>query len=73
MEFSTQKASNAYYYHTSNGYFRDAGGTVGYFDFYFSTKYEASGTFSVYGVVKSIRNFVKICLFINIKWLMVNK
>ena len=50
---STQKASNAYYYHTSDGYFRDSDGTVGYFDFYFSTGNIASGTFSLYGVVKA--------------------
>ncbi len=50
---STQKASNALYYHTSDGYFRDADGTVGYFDFYFSTGNIASGTFSLYGLVKS--------------------
>ena len=50
---STQKASNGLYYHTSDGYFRDADGTVGYFDFYFSTGNIASGTFSLYGLVKS--------------------
>ena len=50
---STQKASNALMYHTTDGYFRDTDGTVDYFDFYFSTGNIASGTFSLYGLVKS--------------------
>ena len=50
---STQKASNALYYHTSDGYYKDADGAVNYFKFLFSTGNIASGTFSLYGLVKT--------------------
>ena len=50
---NTQMASNGLIYTMADGFFRDADGAVDYFSFRFSTGNIASGTFSLYGLVKS--------------------
>ena len=50
---NTQMASNGLIYTLADGFFRDADGAVDYFKFLFSTGNIASGTFTLYGLVKS--------------------
>jgi len=50
---NVQKSSDPYYWKLTDGYFRDSTGAVNYFKFYFSSGNIASGTFSLYGLVKT--------------------
>ena len=49
----TQKSSNAYMYHHTQGFYRDSTGTINYLKYYLSSGNIASGTFTLYGLVKS--------------------
>ena len=50
---NVQKTANTHYWKLTDGYFRNSTGAVNYLRFYFSTGNIASGTFSLYGLVKS--------------------